>query len=617
VTLRINEGRPIMVTEMTVTQMTPIGKSAILSRRELGRSRRLRRNQPFNLLQLDSTRSLLQTAMWEHGYSDAVVDTSVQYDSSGYNAKILMRIDPRWQARVATLELRGIEKIEDSTIYKSLSFKPGDIFKRSAVLESQRSLYESNLFRRAVISVPEEDDSLKHVTVTVQEAPPRDVRLSAGFNTIDFVQAEGRYTNYNWFGKARRFTASAVVGNLFAPQLNGSGIFYDVSKTAVGGSAGKYLSPTFTASLESRRPWFMSPKNEIAIGLFGHRRSSPGIYVDYGYGASATFTRTVTERAPISLNYRFEETKVDAGDVYFCINFGICDATTLNALRQNQRLSPLALSASIDRTDNALSPRRGVRGQLDAEVASKFTASDFRYGRMSVEAAGFYPVMRRSVLGGRIRLGYVKAFESTADAVGADATATDGLLHPRKRFYSGGSQSVRGFGESQLGPRVLTIPFDKLHADTLTCPVGVATVDCNPNLGALKDRDFEPRPLGGNILAEASIELRFPIITDLTGAVFIDGAYLGQVIDDDLPKSQTAVTPGIGVRYNSPVGPIRVDMGLNPVTRQDLPVVTEDTTGGVRKLVRLNAERSYSPFKSGISGLLSRLTLHLSIGEAF
>jgi hypothetical protein len=88
-------------------------------------------------------------------------------------------------------------------------------------------------------------------------------------------------------------------------------------------------------------------------------------------------------------------------------------------------------------------------------------------------------------------------------------------------------------------------------------------------------------------------------------------------VNPSLPRSKAAVTPGFGVRYLSPVGPIRVDFGINPGLSETLPVVTEDVVNGQTRLVTLDQKRVYHPVRGGFNGVLDRLTLHLSIGEAF
>jgi len=617
VTFLIKEGPPTIVSEVIISQPTPL-----LSQREIEKHVVLGKNGPLNLIRLDSSRIFLQSTLFDKGYADAEVDTSVVIDTASRTAVVKLTLNPKYKTTVEDIVVTGNDDVSERTIRKSLTFHVGDIFLRSEMLRSQRALYESNLFRRAAIEPrPPIDiatpDSAKVVVVTVQEAPPREARLSAGFNTIDFFQVEGRYTHYNFMGGARRLDVQGAVGNLLASSLNGRGIFRNASVPQTS-SLARYFVPTYNASIDLRQPWFGSPHNVLALSLFTHRRSAPGIYVDRGYGTSLTFTRDLTDRAPASLNYRFEISKVDAGDVYFCINYGVCDLPTLQALRGNQRLSPFTITSSIDRTNDPFSPNRGYRANASVEHASAFTLSDFRYNRATLDGAGFYQVRKRGAIGVHARVGWVSPLGSTTQAVGVDAAFGDGILHPRKRFYAGGSHSVRGFGENQLGPRVLTIPIGMLQShDSLNtaCTSGTDVTACDPNAGGLKDRDFEPRPLGGNFVAEGSVEARFPAWRDLIGAVFVDAGLVQQKTNPTLPKRRAAITPGVGVRYHSPVGPIRADIGLNPGTAESLPVVTENIVNGQKTLVTLQTHRIYAPGQSG--GILNRVVLHLSIGEAF
>jgi outer membrane protein assembly factor BamA len=254
-----------------------------------------------------------------------------------------------------------------------------------------------------------------------------------------------------------------------------------------------------------------------------------------------------------------------------------------------------------------------VRGSADLEHASSLTISDFRYNRATIDAAAFMPFRNRGVLGGHLRMGWVNALESTGEAVGAFGAGD--ILHPRKRFYAGGSRSVRGFGENQLGPRVLTISGKTLSEKNTVpeCNSGADMTACDPNVEGLANRDFEPRPLGGNIVVEGSAELRFPIWKDLSGAGFVDAGYVAQRLNPALPKSKAAVTPGIGIRYLTRVGPVRVDLAMSPTGGEFLPVVTEQVVNGEVRLVNVKENRRYAPAK----GLLNRMQLHLSIGEAF
>jgi outer membrane protein assembly factor BamA len=291
-------------------------------------------------------------------------------------------------------------------------------------------------------------------------------------------------------------------------------------------------------------------------------------------------------------------------------------------------------TALIDRTDVPLSPTSGYTARAELEHASKATVSDYTYNRAYGEGT-FYTRMggRNSVLAAHLRLGFVRPYSgNTGQAV----------LHPRTRFYAGGSQSVRGFGENQLGPRILTLPHGYLiNALTATgepCDASSELIRlCDPNTARdsvgkkelISDDEFTPSPLGGTSLIEASVEYRFPLfLKNLGGAVFIDGAAVGERVFDPLQGLSTfknlvsgtgAITPGFGIRYYSPVGPIRVDLGINPSREEELAVVTELERNGRLLLIPLETPRRYAAGGggSGIGRLLNRLTLHLSIGQAY
>jgi outer membrane protein assembly factor BamA len=498
----------------------------------------------------------------------------------------------------------------------------GDLFKRSDVIASQRNLYESGLFRHASILVPPQGDSAKVVEVQVREAALREARVAGGFNTVDFAQVDATFRHYNLFGGARRLDVAGTVGNLFASQLNNRFIFRNALEDVDDADRTAFEQPTWTASAQVTQPWFQSPRNTLAFGVFQHRRSVPAVYIDRGTGANLTFTREVAPRTPASATYQFALTKVEAGDLYFCVYYGVCDTKTITAQRSRQRLSPLALTASIDHTNEAFSPSAGILGRVSLEHASGLTVSDYRYNRASADLATYYRVGRKGVLALHGRAGIVRAIRSTGTALGLASGQGDDVLHPSKRFYAGGSQSVRGLGENQLGPRALTIPASKLIT-IAGCDTSIATVasTCNPNGAlasdtslALEDRDFTTRPLGGTSVLEANVEYRFPIWRALGGVGFVDAALVGSAGLRSIAKGNGAVTPGVGIRYKSPVGPIRVDVGYNPGLAEDMTVYTAVTNAnGERKIVPLDVMRRYQP----VQKLLDHLTFHFSIGQAF
>jgi outer membrane protein assembly factor BamA len=592
----------------------------------------------------------------DRGHADARVDTATAVDTATKLGDVTITVNPRWTTIVGPITITGNTEVSERTIRNSLSFHTGELFRRKDLSASQRRLYESGLFQRATITAartgdssragrdsslggldtsrtrrafaPSPSDSVRHIEVVVNEAPPRISRVSGGFNTFDFIQVDGRFTHNNFFGGARRLGAVATLGNLFAQSLNGSQIggvigFQNVTSDIQGEST-QFLRPTYQGSVDFTQPWFFSPQNSAGLGVFAYRRLAPGVFVERGEGANVSFTREVTDRVPVSLTYRFELTGIVAGDVYFCLNYGVCDLQTIAALRERQRIAPLGVTANLNRQNDPLEPSRGYTAQLRLEHASAYTGSSFRYNSVYLEGAAYRPVGSRSVLAAHSRVGFVSALASTRIATGAGGEVTGDILHPRTRLYAGGARSVRGVGENQLGPRVLTLPPSKL---AVICPdlSGDAIANCDLTRtdsagNGLQDRDFTPRPLGGRALIEGSVEFRFPIWRQVFGATFVDGALLGQGSLETATKGAGAITPGVGIRYISPVGPIRVDLGLNPTLPEDLPVITQvKGADGQYRIVQLQNQWRYNPTKgaAGITGVLRRLTLHLSIGEAY
>jgi outer membrane protein insertion porin family len=643
VTFNIRENEPTRIARVTV-----LWDSTTITQRRMRRLVRLRAGDPLHLLALDSTRVYLYNEMWEKGYPDAVVDTTIAVDTARRRADVTIAVTPGKRATVGTITVRGNEHIAPRTIINTLTLETGKLFRRSDVLQSQRNLYESNLFRQAVVEVPPQTDSIKDVIINVTEGPLHEARVGGGFNTIEFFQVDGRFTHYNVLGGARRLDVSGAVGNLLAGSLSGRGIFQRLGSAEPDQIDRAYFRPTWTVSAEFKQPAFLQrPENALGFGVFAHRRSAPEVFIDRGYGANVVYTRTLAERAQASAGYRFELTRIEANDVYFCVNFGVCDEATITLLRRTQRLSPVIATYHRDRTDEPFSPTTGYVVRGDAEHASSFTASQYRYNRAFADGAVYWPVHRQrlrgwastsvspavstTTLAAHLRLGFVRPLSSKAH----DAS----VIHPRKRFYAGGAQSVRGFGENMLGPRVLTVdPFvlDSLAGCDVTTPESAAL--CDPNAeraaggGKFPDNRFFPRPLGGTSVAEASVELRFPIWRKITGAAFLDGAIVGQAAFESFgdfvniasfTRGTAALTPGVGARYHTRVGPIRVDLGYNPTVSETQPVVTEvcavpvakptDCTPQNRLIVPLRTERRLT----GGRNLLERLTLHLSIGQAY
>lgn len=189
--------------------------------------------------------------------------------------------------------------------------------------------------------------------------------------------------------------------------------------------------------------------------------------------------------------------------------------STTSTMRRTYLIGALPGMLTYDGSDNLLDPTRGFRlsGRLSPELSLQNGA--FGYARVQLDASVYQPVSERVVLAGRMRLGSIAG-------AGADRIA------PSRRFYAGGGGSVRGFGFQAIGPR-----------------------------------DQDNSPTGGRSLAEFGAEAR--IRFGAFGVVpFFDG---GNIYRSALPGFDGfRFGAGLGVRYHTSFGPIRVDLGtpINP-----------------------------------------------------
>jgi outer membrane protein assembly factor BamA len=178
---------------------------------------------------------------------------------------------------------------------------------------------------------------------------------------------------------------------------------------------------------------------------------------------------------------------------------------------------------------------------------------------------------------------------------------------------------VRGFAENELGPRVLQVRRASLLAVGCT-DATIASGGCDPS-GVPNDEVFA-RPTGGSRVIEGSAELRMPLVKQLSGVAFVDGAYVGTSGLATVARAKGAVTPGVGFRYRSPLGVIRLDFGLRPVGTESLPVVVAvPDASGDERVVRLTREKSYSPVDDPSPGrmreIARRIVVHFAMGQAF
>jgi outer membrane protein insertion porin family/translocation and assembly module TamA len=622
----IEEGRPVRVDSVEVFSFDEIADSSLI------RDLPLRKGDPLSVILLEATRDTLQSRFRNNGY--AYADVLVNYDvpRGQYTAQVLFDLATGPHARFGTVTVDGTQALDTVSVRRMLPFGTGQTYRANQVLEGQRNLFGLELIQSARVEpLLTPGDTVIPVRVTVSEGQVHRVRGGFGWSTEECLTAEARWASRNFMGGARRLTARVRLSNILAESLS------ETACKLVG--EGDFARLNGQVALELFQPFLGSARNSVSASAFVERQSVPNTFIRRAVGLDLAFSRDLGRRLIMTVGFRPALTDLDAADLFFCSSFAACLPQDIEIFDGANWLSPLALNFTQDRRNSVLNPSSGWAWLVDAEHARSYTASDFEYNRILGEATA-YRNANGWVLAGRLAGGMVGR--------GRFADIQEGRLrvvHPQKRFYSGGANSVRGFAENRLGPRVLAADLVDLlgyptedAAGPVCLPEEVAAGTCDA--GGLEDGDFLSQPVGGTVQLEANAEVRFPLLaSSLQGVGFVD---IGQVWLDrsEFGLGSLEVTPGFGVRYLSPIGPIRLDFALRPGGEELLPVATQGLrpweegvdpegsrisvpwAGGATQILDW-VETDEVAFLSdpvlygGGSGFFRRFQLHISIGQAF
>jgi outer membrane protein insertion porin family/translocation and assembly module TamA len=568
ITFHITEGEPVRLAQLEVEgvwDLDPELQAALM------RDLPARIGDRLQIVALQAAADTLVRRLEEQGYPRAEVFRDLFIPAGTLEGEVVLDVFAGARARFGPMAIEGAEDVSEEVILRMLPFREGDVYDREKLFDGQRNLYGLELFRHAAV-VPDLDhvpDTIVPLRIQVAEGQTRRVRTGVGWNTADCFTTEARWQGRNVLGGGRRLVLRGRVSNLLTSSLEDS--------LCSGAGTGEYARLNGVLAADFTQPWLFSPRNAFTTSVFLERQSVPDVYIRESLGASLALTRVVGRNTPVTVSWQPQLSRLDAVGVFFCTNFLVCDTDDIRILSSANRLSPLGIQAARDRTNRLLSPSSGYTAALELEWGGRQTLSDFDYGRALGQVTAFQPLPWDWVLASRIRGGWLGASSFRGLTAGPGAVAAR-VAPPQKRFYSGGANSVRGYAQNQLGPRVVTVGVEDLifprgdRLDPICAPEAVENLLCDVSL--LGGDDVESRPTGGSAVLEGSVEVRIPLVEPyLSMAAFAD---FGQVWPgiEVASLSDIVVTPGIGVRYMTPLGPIRLDLAYRPPTRQAFPVVT-------------------------------------------
>jgi len=522
---------------------------------------------------------LLEELLRSQGYYDA--DVEPRTERSGEMVKVILEAAPGEQYRFASVELPGLNAAgpEATKLREAFAVKAGDPVIAQDVIAGgialQTALGELGF---AGAKVGEQQVEVDHATHLATLVLPVDSGPIATFGTIRVTGKPPFSARHLWtmarFKHGQRFERSkiddlrrALINTSLVsaadirvvPANDGRTVDLDVrlepapSHTIAGEVGyGTGEGARLEASWTDRN--FFNPEGALTLrGIAGTSeqlaavqfRRSNFLMRDQTLNLQASASHQkfdAYEAKTISLAGNIERqsnfiwqkkwTWTYGGEVLGTIERGVFDSSGNKATRKFL-IGAVPVSLGYDGSDSLLDPTTGFRlsGRLSPEISAR--NGHFTYARAQIDASAYRRVSDSIVAAGRIRLGSI---------VGAGVFD----IAPSRRFYSGGGGSVRGYGYQQLGPK-----------------------------------DVDGDPVGGRGLAEFGLEARIRLkqFGGNFGIVpFFDG---GSLSTEGLPDfKEWRFAAGMGVRYYSSFGPIRIDVGV-PLNRQkgDGPVAVTVSLG--------------------------------------
>lgn len=500
----------------------------------------------FEEARFEKAGEFLQRTLEDEGYAYVKVTRAADVDLPKGKVAVGFWVVPGPLTYFGDVTITGLGKIPEPPVRDAVNIKKGNKFSRAELDAAEQALLELNVFSSVVIEpqidaagAAQEKPEVP-LKVTVEAAKLKGIHLGGGAQ-VDSIQTDvhvlGGWEHRNLFGGLRSLTFEVKPGVVLYP---------------------------------TRFPTMQAPEKLLPMGRFNAQFRQPNfVFPRFGF-----FTRLDGSIAPVILSpdvtdgpiLGYRDIRLTNGidrswwKMYFRGSHTLqFDTAFTYSGALDPDLHPVTISypeafVSLDLRNDKIRPHEGMYVDTDLQVAG--LGGDAKDLKTTSEIRGYLPLSRRWTLAARVRVGmlFPSNYGGTIErgANGEDlsgirpAWVRDIQLMFLRGFFAGGLGSNRGYALREIGPHGIV-------------PQASSTLarGCDPNNPTSATCDL---PLGGFTLWEASLELRFPISGDFGGAIFADTADVSdRKMDFRLNRPHLSV--GFGFRYDTPVGPIRLDAG--------------------------------------------------------
>jgi translocation and assembly module TamA len=582
--VRVFEGPPVRVASLEFPGL----EAAPEAKANLG-TLPLKVGEVFTEEAYDATRLRVQAVLADNGWAKAEVGQHAEVDPELDQARVQYPVKAGDRFRFGNVYVAGSAVVPRARIREEAQrvIEPGTTFNASELPKAQARVFDLGVFGGVRVTPGQPDEVHKTVNpvVSVREAPFRTIRAGPGF-TFQAARWEADailgWQHRNWLGGLRKLNLDLRAGYAWLPN-----VFNPQKRGFVGLATADFTQPGLIGHLID-----LNVRGELQRGLeqaydFYAERLRLGTPIRLG--RVFTFVPSVNLEL-YQLGGQVGTAAVGTGGTSNqVLTLSTCPGHNPNLCL----LSYFEQRVSLDFRDDPINTKKGLF--LGFSVQEGFTAFGLgsSYLRFLPEARAFVDLGDGFVVGARGRIGLIQLLAGTTD------------VPIVAKFVSGGPNLMRGYYTTQLAPSVFNCP-----------PPGTLDPTASPSPGHCS---VQPQylPIGGNGLVDGSLEFRFPLQGALSGAAFLDFGNVRVAAADVLDLADVQYAVGAGIRYNTIVGPIRLDVGVR------LPIPGRD---GVEVLENVPVVDPHDPTKvtgtvlqpvHGVRHEPPHVSVHLSIGEAF
>jgi outer membrane protein insertion porin family len=529
-TFNIEEGQQTLVEEVRVTGNHEIAENQLTAPKGF----QLKAGGPFSTRALSEDRSRIAATYLDRGYLNADVKTEIARDSKNpHRVNVTYDITEDQLVRMSKVLYLGQQHTKLSLLEKSAELHPETPMRRDHLLAAQSRLYNLNIFDWSSVgpSKPVTDQTAEVALVKVHEAKRNEITYGFGFEVshrggnvpTGTVAVPGGPTvglGSNQIAADQAIYASPL-GSIELARRNMRGL----GETASGSILLSRLDQR--AIVSYLQPHFFGSSWSSISSISLERTTENPLFAASLGDASFQLARLLNRKTNTHLELRYDFNKTDLSQL-------LVPELVLPQDR-NIHLSTVSATLLRDTRDHPLDAHRGVLQNLTVSMSPTALGSSVNFAKLFGQYA-FYKPFHSVVFANSVRLGLAKAFSGS-------------FVPTSQLYFSGGGTTLRGFPIDEAGPQRI-VPFCNVLKNQTGC-VNITV------------------PVGGTQLFILNSEIRFPLPINkkLGGVVFYDGGNVYSAINFSSFVTNYTNTVGIGLRYSTPIGPVRLDLGhnVNPV----------------------------------------------------